>query len=66
MRERSVSVKRGALKGGVRWQQEKVAEEAEVVAVVAVAAVVTAAVTAVAERREERQSVAERRVFRHY
>ena len=50
MRERSVSVKRGALKGGVRWQQERVAEEAEVVAVVAVAA----AVAAVAERKEER------------
>ncbi len=62
MRERSVSVKRGALKGGVRWQQERVAEEAVVVAVVAVAA----AVTAVAECREERQSVAERKAFRHY
>ena len=50
------------MKGGVRWQQEKVAEEAEVVAVVAVAA----AVTAVAERKEERQSVAERKAFQHY
>ena len=63
MRERSVSVKRGALKGGVRWQQERVAEEAEVVAM---AVVVAAAVTAVAERKEERQSVAERKAFRHY
>ena len=64
-----MSVKRGALKGGVRWQQEKVAEEAEVVAVVAVvaeAAVVAAAVTAVAECREEHQSVAERKAFQHY